>query len=216
MQFENTQLGLDWTELTAEHDVEFQRLRFLIRIPAWVDSKPNHENHLKLSVLIEKSESKQRWSGLKVFPRPSTTVLLCHPRSGELKFLINYQLCLPSEDCWNVPLWLHCVARLFFTQLIIRYLSILSQYNKSCSSTTLIIIHRFVSVNFVCCRSTPWCDWATNLKFRHSHKIKWSPLCIGCLFMLIRILPVYQIFERENLNVQNRDLLLILHPFNLR
>ena len=34
MQFENTQLGLDWTELTAEHDVEFQRFRFLIRIPA--------------------------------------------------------------------------------------------------------------------------------------------------------------------------------------
>ena len=140
--------------------------------------------------------------------------LQCHPLSGELKFLINYQLCLPSEDCWNVPLWLHCVARLFFTQLIIiRYLSILSQYNKSCSSTTLIIIHRFVSVNFVCCRSTPWCDWAKNLKFSHSHKIKWSPLCIGCLFMLIRILPVYQIFERENLNVQNRDLLLILHPY---
>ena len=34
IQFENTQLGLDWTELTAEHDVEFQRFRFLIRIPA--------------------------------------------------------------------------------------------------------------------------------------------------------------------------------------
>ena len=47
---------------------------------------------------------------------------------------------------------------------------------------------------------------------RHSQKIKWSPLCMRCLFMLICILPVYQIFERENLNVQNRGLLLILHP----
>ena len=120
--------------------------------------------------------------------------LQCHPSlslSCELKFLINYQLCLPSEDCWNVSLLWHCVARHFFIQLIIWYLSILSHtktkvvhQQRWLSSTDLSVWVLFVVTQKYCTLMslppTPiqpnpqkyWCDSATNLKFRLSQKIK--------------------------------------------
>ena len=156
----------------------------------WIRAPSKQEIFLNPWDVLQRAKSKQKLCHIfqQLFCAGCVFAVSFPPWSGELKFLINYQLCLLSEDCWNVSLWWHCVVRHFLIQTIRWFLSVLPE-DKSCSSTALIIIHRFVSVDLVCYRST--LGLGHKFQIHACHKIKEGPLCMGCLFVLIGILLIY-------------------------
>ena len=111
-----------------------------------------------VNIVSSKSNIKTKSrSGLKVFPRPpfcASRLLAVSPPLWWIEILNQ----LPALSAlWGLLKCLIVVAlcckTLFHPPHYLIFINSFTHQDKSCSSTTLIIVHRFVRVSFVCCHT---------------------------------------------------------------